>query len=533
MRTGHAIGQKLLWSFHGRQVPKGLQRQIAAGRVSGITLFKSMNVDTPAQVLELAVQLQHCAAQHGQPLLLIGADQEGGQLNAIGTGTTPLPGNMALGAAGSTELARQAGEVIGRELSAMGINLAYAPCCDINSNPHNPVIGMRSFGEEPALVARLAAAMVAGIQSCRVAATAKHFPGHGDTDTDSHHAIPVLPHTLERLRQIEFAPFAAAIQAGVMLVMTAHLALPALDGRADLPASMSRRIQAELLRGELGFEGVVVSDALNMEAIRSAGAPGDEVVRVAASDVDLLLMADSLINQKHAFDRLAAAVRAGQLARSAMLDSAHRVGLLKSWLAGQPRQPGLEAVGSREHQEVAAEIASQSITLVRDTSGLLPLHPERIRRLLVIHPRPQNVTPADTSADVTPTLAAQLRLYFPDVGEFLVTHDPTAAEISAALEQARHYDMLVLGTMNAYTQGGQADLARALLHSGTPTIIAALRLPYDLGAFPEANTYLCTYGLLEPSMRALARALIGQLPVSGRLPVTIPGLHPAGYGLQR
>ena len=239
LKIEQAIGQKLLLAFRGKDRPSDeIIRALREYRAGGITLFRAFNIDRPSQVRQLAEQLQSLARDLNLPPLLMGLDQEGGQLMAVGEGTTPLPGNMALGATGSVELARRAGEVLGRELAAMGINFGYAPCVDVNINPDNPVIGIRSFGEDPVQVSKLAVAMIEGIQSQGVAATAKHFPGHGDTASDSHHGVPSVPHALERLKTVEFPPFQAAIKAGVRAVMTAHLALPAVDGPEAGPSDI-------------------------------------------------------------------------------------------------------------------------------------------------------------------------------------------------------------------------------------------------------------------------------------------------------
>jgi beta-N-acetylhexosaminidase len=502
---------------------------IRAYRPGGVTLFRHLNVDTPAQVRQLTELLQQAARQAGLPPLLIAADQEGGQLMAIGEGVTQLPGNLALGAAGSDALARQAGEVLGTELAAMGINIDYAPCCDVNINPENPVIGTRSFGEDPQRVAELSAALVAGLQSRGVAAAAKHFPGHGDTASDSHHGIPVVLHTLERLRQVEFPPFAAAIQAGVKLVMTAHLALPAVEGRSDLPATLSPAIIKGLLRGELRFAGVVVTDAMDMKAIRQGEGLGEEAVRSAAAGTDLLLLTSDPIDQRRVHASLERALQLGQLDAAEMSASVGRILDLKYWLSKQGPQPDLSAVGCAAHRAVADEIAWRSVTLVRDQAGLLPLRPRNDQRLVVVMPRPLDLTPADTSSYVIPALAEALRRYHQDVTELILPHSPQEQDITAALQQVRSTDIVILGTLNAFSQPAQAVLARLMLRSGSPVVIAALRMPYDLAAFPEAPTFLCNYSILEPSMRALARALFGQARFQGRLPVSIPGLYSVGH----
>jgi beta-N-acetylhexosaminidase len=378
------------------------------------------------------------------------------------------------------------------------------------------------------MVAELSAAMVAGLQAAGVAATAKHFPGHGDTASDSHHGVPLLSHSLERLREVELPSFTACIRAGVRLVMSGHLALPALDGRSDLPATLSEAVLQGLLRKELGFDGVIVTDALDMGAIRQGEGLGEQAVRAAAAGADLLLLSSVMEDQQRVHSSLIKSLHEGRLDASAVRASADRVLSLKEWLSGRGAVPDLSVVGCAAHRAIADEIARDSITLVRDQAGLLPLRLASGGRLAVVLPRPIDLTPADTSSYVAPVLAQALRQFHPDVDEFIVPHAPQPADIAALLPQVTSRDLVVIGTINAYTQPAQAELVRAILGSGVPTVIAALRMPYDLAAFPEAPTYLCCYSILEPSLRALARALFGLTGCPGKLPASIPGLYPAG-----
>jgi beta-N-acetylhexosaminidase len=468
----------------------------------------------------------------GLPPLLIATDQEGGQLMAVGA-STPLPGNMALGATGSEALARRAGEVLGCEMAALGVNVDYAPCVDVNSNPRNPVVGVRSFGEDPNLAARLGAAMVAGIQSQGVAATAKHFPGHGDTASDSHHGLPVVPHSLERLRVMEFVPFRACVEAGTKLVMTAHLGLPAIDGPDAPPATLSANVLKGILRRVIGFEGVIVTDALDMHAIRQGEALGGEAVRAANAGADLLLVTANPQDQRCVHAALTRAAQRSAIDVVELMASVQRVVELKAWLKKAGQMPELSVIASAEHLRVAQEIAQESITLVRDQSNLLPLRLRAEERIAVILPKPLDLTPADTSSYVTPKLAEALRLYHAGVDEFIVPHAPAAGDIDAIMQLLPQYGLIIIGTLNAFDQPGQSALVRTVLASGVRTLVLALRLPYDLAAFPEAPVYLCTYSLLEPSMRAVAAAIFGHGGMPGRLPVAIPGLYQSGFSFHR
>ncbi len=526
----HLIGQKLLWSFQGKDAPPEFLAAVQRGHVGGVTLFRSLNVQSPAQIRELTDRLQATARQANLPPLLIAADQEGGQLLALGDATTPFPGNMALGAARSAELAQRVGFAIGRELAALGVNVNYAPAADVNLNPHNPVIGTRAFGEAPDLVATLTPALVCGLQAAGVAATAKHFPGHGDTASDSHHGTPVVTHDIDTLRRIDLPPFRAAIDAGVRLILTAHVAVPALDDQPDRPATLSARILRGVLRDELKFEGVIVTDALDMRAISQGAELYVDAICAALAGADLLLLT-SFLDQPGLFATLLQAARRGLIPMTDLEASAARIAALKQWLAAQPVPPSLDVVGCAEHQALAEEVARQSITLVRDDAQLLPIRLPPDATMAVIAPRPIDLTPADTSSYVSPMLAQAMRSFHARVVDLIVPHDPSAAEIAAVCDQVRDCDLILIGTLNAYATSGQAALVNALLELGAPVVVAALRLPYDLAAFPTASTYVCTYSVLEPSMRALAQALWGEIPFRGRLPVAIPDLYPRDHGL--
>jgi beta-N-acetylhexosaminidase len=527
------IGQRLLLAFQDKdQLPREFKEAIQELRPGGVTLFRSFNVDNPKQVRQLTDLIQQAAEQAGLPLMLICVDQEGGQLMTIGEGATPLPGNMALGATDSEELAERAGKVLGAELAAMGINVNYSPSCDVNVNPQNPVVGSRSFGEDPARVARLASAMIKGIQSAGVAATAKHFPGHGDTDTDSHIGLPRVSHSLEHLQRIEFPPFKSAIQADVKLVMTAHVALPAVDGPQAPPATLSRKILTGILRGELGFRGVSITDAMDMNAIPQGAALGENAVRAASAGADLLLLTSDPLDQKRVHASLLRAAAEGRMDRKEMDDSLVRIASLKQWLAeSSSRRPDIGVVGCEEHRRVAYEIAERSITLVRNQNDLLPLHLADHQRIAVIVHQPIDLTPADTSSYVVPTLGTELRQYHPRVDDYTVQHSPSEHDIPEIVKKIRTYDLIVVGTLNAFNNPSQISLVRQILKTGVPTIAVAMRLPYDLALFEEASALICTYSILQPSMQALAKAMFGHVQFYGRLPVSIPGFYPVGHGL--
>ena len=519
------IGQHLLLAFDGKnQLPSEFQQTIRDLKPAGVTLFRSLNIDNPKQVRQLTDLIQQIAKQAGLPPMLIAVDQEGGQLMAIGNGATLLPGNMALGATDSADLAERAGKVLGTELAAMGININYAPSCDVNVNPKNPVVGIRSFGENLEAVSRLAAAVIRGIQSAGVAATAKHFPGHGDTDSDSHLGLPQVSHTLEQLRSVEFPPFTAAINADVKLIMTAHIALPAFDGPQAPPATLSRKILTNILRSELGFRGVSITDAMDMKAIPQGEALGENAVRAISAGADLLLLSSDPLDQRRVFSSLSLAFKDGRFDSSEMDASMRRIVSLKRWLEeNSSKRPDISVVGCAEHRRVADEIAERSVTLIRDENNLLPLRLTIKQRIAVVIPQPIDLTPADTSSYVIPTLAKEIYKYHPLVDEFIVPHAPSASDIAAVIEKIRDYDLVIMGTLNAFSNPSQVLFVHQVMKRGIPMVVVAMRLPYDLVSFEEVSAFICTYSILEPSMRALAKAIFGKIQFQGHLPVTIPG----------
>ena len=512
--AGSDVGGRLLLAFDGRRVPPWLGERIRSAPAAGVTLFRHRNVGRAAEVRALVDELQRLRAG---PPLLVAADQEGGQFLALGDDPTPFPGAMALGAAGDPELAERVGHATGSELRALGVNVAYAPVCDVASNPRNPALGIRAFGDDPVLVAALASAFARGMEAADVAACAKHFPGSGGVTTDTHHGPGRIDASLTELRNRDLPPFSAAVAAGARLVMAGHAGVPALTGD-DLPASLSRSILTDLLRHELEFDGVVVSDALDMAALgQGAAAVVDAIVALRAG-VDLLLCAPD----REAIERLEAGLR--QAVRRGLVDtdehaaSLARILDLRAGLEAGP-QPPLNVVGSAEHAALAAEVARRSITLLRDEPGLIPL--ARGTRLLAVMPQPRDLTPADTSSVVPPGLGAALRARFETVDEIVTGHPPTASEVEAVADRARASDVVVIGTIAASMDPAQVRLVEALIATGRPTITVALRTPWDLDAYPVAGTHLCTYSILEPSLTALADVLAGIALPQGRLPVTI------------
>jgi beta-N-acetylhexosaminidase len=497
-----------LIAFEGTRVEGQIAEQIADPRVAGVTLYGSINIENAEQTLRLTADLQRIAGRR----VLIAVDQEGGQLTAAGPDTTHFAGNMAIGAVGDEDLAWRVGAATGLELAALGINVNYAPVADIASRPYNPSLGIRSFGEDPAAVSRLTAAMVKGLQSSGVAATLKHFPGKGEAQVDPHLELPVLDLDLDRLTRVEFAPFRAGIEAGARFVMIGHYGLPAVTGNRHLPSSASSAVLRGLVRDQLGFDGVIVTDALDMGAFE-----GVSLEEPLSAGCDLLLYGPA---------------QAGTLPVG--MANSSRLAMVLRWLAGFT-QPDPAVIGSSEHAALAAELALRSITLVRDDQNRLPLKLSSESRVLAVMPQPTDLTPADTSSMVVPGLGTALRHRHPATTEITVSYSPTGTEIGDVVAAAEGHDVVVVGTIDA--NDAQKDLVRVLVGGDASkdrtVITVSLRTPYDLAGYPEASTHLAAYGIHPPTMTALVDALLGQVPITGHLPVAIPGLYPIGHGLTR
>ncbi|MCZ2524809.1 glycoside hydrolase family 3 protein [Streptomyces sp. HB2AG] len=546
MTLEEKVGQLLVTYAYGDRADTADPAAVAANRrihgvdnaeqlvekyhVGGIVYFAwSGNVKDPRQIAGLSNGLQRAAAGQRVPVpLTVATDQEYGVVYRVGPPATQFPGAMALGAGRSTADARRAAAVGGAELRALGVNQDYAPVADVNVDPANPVIGVRSFGEDPGLVATMVAAQVDGYQDSGVSATAKHFPGHGDTSVDSHTGLPVIDHTREEWERIDAPPFRAAVRAGADSIMTAHIVVPHLDPSGD-PATLSEPVLTGLLREELGYDGVIVTDSLEMAGVRQKY--GDDRVPVLAlkAGADQLLMPpDTAV----ARDAVLEAVRSGELTERRIDESVYRVLRMKyrNGLFGEryvdPDAIG-SVVGTGEHLATAQRIADRTTTLLRNDDGLLPLAPGR-RSVLV----------TGWGAATTSHLASALERRGADTEVAETGTSPTQARIDAVADEAAGHDLVVVATNKAAGSAAQQRLVAALEASGTPVAVLAVRDPYDVAHLPDSGTYLATYSYAQVSLESAVKVLFGEVQPHGKLPVTVPkadpaqgALYPYGFGL--
>ena len=520
------LGQ-LLPAFQGTEPPTWLLRRVAAGQAHGATVFLRTNARDADSLASLAWQL-HGAAADDLPLL-IGADQEGGQLVGLGHETTRFPGAMALGAADDETLTEAVGRATADELRALGITVCYAPVCDLALEPGNVSLGTRAFGSDPGHVGGHAAALTRGLQAGGVAATAKHFPGFGAVDVDPHHRLGVVDAPVEVLEARELAPFRDVIRAGAAMVMSGHVALPAITGDRSLPATVSRQVMDGLLRQRLGFRGVSITDAMDMKALAQGSAGIVDSLVALRAGVDLLLLTPDRAAQRRLEAGLRQAAFRGLVPAAGLRSSRQRIMRLRRWL-GSFEPPGRDVVRGEAHRALARRAAAAALTLVRDEAGLLPLRPAPDERIVVITPQPRDLTPADSSADEPLALGEAARRHHANVVDLRVDAEPDARQIAGAREAVRGAACAVVATLAADVQPAQARLVEAILSTGVPTVTVAMRTPYDLSAYPRAGTHLCSYAIVPASVGAVADALFGRQAIRGRLPVAIPGLYARGHG---
>ena len=503
---------------------------VAKFHLGGVIYFAwSGNTDNPAQIARLSNDLQRANTAAGNPVpLSVATDQETGLVARVGPPATVFPGAMALGAARDPKLTYDTYEITGRELRAIGINTDYAPDADVNVNPANPVIGVRSFSSDPKLVAKNVSAAVSGLQDEQVTATAKHFPGHGDTGVDSHYALPTIDHTRAEWEKIDAPPFRAAIKAGVDAIMTAHIIFPAFDDSGD-PSTLSHRVLTGVLRDELKFTGVIATDSLRMEGVRQKYDDAEIAIRAVEAGADVLLDPQQPAVQIQA---VIDAVRSGRLSEDRIDASVRRIlimkgnrGVLSDPLVDETRVSAI--VGNPQHRSWAQVITDRTTTLVTDDADLVPLPAEKTF-----------VTGWGTTQ--VPQLAAGLKQRGWTTDSLVTGATPTATTIASAVARAESSDQIVVTTSAAWNSTAQQQLVAALRATGKPVLVVALRDAYDIGHLDGVQSYLVTYSSTTVAVESALRVITGENKARGRLPVDIPDpdqpgtvLFPFGTGLKK
>lgn len=533
---------------------RALKRQVEENHVGGIILFRGSVYES--------VLLMNRMQQVAKYPLLISADLEAGSGMRF-EDTVNFPWNMAVGATNNPDYARRQGEITAREARAMGVHQIYAPVVDVNNNAANPVINVRSYGENPVDVSRFAAAFTEGAQKGGVIATAKHFPGHGDTAVDSHRGLPEINVGRERLNNVELVPFRAAIDAGVGAIMVAHIGLPQLDPTSVKPLPRDQRLRIDtdeageivaenaaipatvspvigrLLRDDLKFSGMIVTDALSMSGLTIYFNQDEAAVRALEAGADMLLKP---ADNDAAFRGVREAVRSGRLTEKRIEESARKVlaakydlGLVEQRIT--PIEEIDRIVSSREAGDLAREIAEHSVTLVRNDENLVPLSNLKAgARFFNLA-----ITNGDDRLFVTNSFVNTLKREGREVDTIVLDDRSSDEEVRKGLEKARGADV-VIASLYGRVRTGQvrsvglpdpgAKALLALIQSKAPIVGISFGNPYLLQSFPELRTYMVAYGDMPSLQQASAHALLGQIDITGKLPISLPGLYPRGTGIQ-
>jgi beta-N-acetylhexosaminidase len=511
------VAQMFIVNLYGGGLTEAGRDFLTQWQPGGVVLIGE-NTGTPEHVTRLTNSYQQTITAAGGLPLLVAVDQEGGPITHLREEFTVFPTPALLTASGSPELAYSVGGAMAAELAAVGVNMNLAPVADLETNPDNPIMLRRTFGSDPALVNPVLESFIGGLQAGGVLATAKHFPGHGAADIDSHTGLPVVNLSQDALQNRELLPFEAAIHASVEAVMVAHIWYPAFEPEASLPATLSYSIVTGLLRDTLGYDGLIITDALDMDAIDTVYTYPEAVVRAVEAGVDMVISAHiGLESQAAAIQAVVDAVRAGQIPAERILDSARRILAAKTrygildWTPLDENR-ATERVNAAGHAALVDEMFRQGVTLAYDYNDLVPVTAER--RVALIYP----ATRAQIAQECGP--------YHAGIQWVGVSDYPQDAEIAWATDAANRSDTVIVFTQNAVDNSRQQALVRAL--PPERTVVVAIYSVYDWLAFPDVAAYMLTYSPERPAVPAVCAALFGAIPTSGRLAITLSETLPAG-----
>jgi beta-N-acetylhexosaminidase len=533
MTLEEKIGQMVACRYSGHFVNRNsryfqdLKVLIQKQKIGGLIIFGG-------EAFEAAI-LNNALQELADIPLLVASDFERGAGNQI-EGAVLFPPLMSLGAAGSEDLAYMMGKITAVEGRALGIHMTYAPVVDVNINPDNPIINTRSVGESPEQVGIIAQAFIKGCQDFGMIATAKHFPGHGDTDLDSHSVLPSIDADRDRLERVELLPFRRAIEAGVQAIMVAHLRVPAFDPTPDLPATLSAPILTGLLRKEMGFRGLIVTDAMGMGGVTTLYAPEEAAIRAVKAGVDMLLLPPT---PEKVIQVLIRTVDSGEIPGSRIdfsvkkiLEAKARLGLYRNRLV--EIEALARTLGRQAFLDQAEKTFEASITLVKNEGEAVPLSGGF-----------QKIAVFSLSSDpggyfAGQTFVREIRRRSPRSAEFYAEPSTGDRFIQDAEEKAGEADVVVVGLFSRLRAGKGSvgldlrhiELIRKLASGSKPVVVVSFGSPYFLRHFPEVQGYMCAYRYAEEAQKAAVKALFGEIDITGKLPVSIPGGFPRGHGLE-
>lgn len=525
MSLKEKIGQLFAFGFDGINPSNEIIDLIRNEKIGTIIYF-TRNIKDTKQVWKLSRDLQG----YSDIPLFITADQEGGIVTRFTEGVTVSPSNMAMGATSSPKHTEAASKIIGEELRILGVNMNLAPCIDVNNNPNNPVIGVRSYGEDPRKVSQLGMAAVRGYRKVKIAPVVKHFPGHGNTETDSHLDMPVISYGMEHIENIELYPFKEAIKDDVECIMISHISFPALE-KSNIPATLSQSIVNGLLRQELNYKGVVMTDCMEMNAIANRYDIGEAVIMAIKAGNDIVLISHTYELQKEAINKVMKAVHEGILSEERIDQSVQRIMKLKEKLdlnsISRSWEEDKEKLAKTEHLEYMKKISEESITVVRE-KNFIPIKPEE--KILVICPKTAIGTNVEETKDRNRTLSDILKEKHSKTYVEYININPTSEKIQVLKDIAQKFNKIIIIAYNATNNEGQKKLIKDINDKyGEKAAVISMRNPYDIKIFPNIANYFVTYDMLDMTMESMTNFLIGNIEAQGELPVTIENKKELDY----
>ena len=534
MTLEEKAGQLYVIGFNGTRMNDYLREIITEWKIGGL-VFSIRNVENPMQVSELIQEMQELAVNENDIPLIITINQEGGDRTCFLESLSRNPGSMAIGATHKPEWAYEVAHLVGTELKALGFNMLYMPVLDLAGLVDNSVLGIRSFGSDPQVVAEMGWQFIKGLVEAGIASTAKHFPGAGGSAKDAHFELPHIHKTLEELEQVDLVPFKRAIRAGVAALMTSHVSYPVIDKEAI--GTFSQVINTHLARVKLGFNGVITTDAFGMKGLTDYFSPEESAVKAILAGADMILKRHGRVANFSNLRALRNALRGGQITHERVDVSLRRIFALKQkyCLTTQTNLPTV--MWNTAHIRKLEAMGEDSVTLVRNGERLLPLKLNQQMRSLLIMPNLLSNASldgmmGDNAGYIIRGILSEKYSYSTD-GLDLIHFglDPYPDEVAEIVDKARTYDLLILGSHRSNVHSRQGEMLRKILSLNKKVLWIALNTPYDLLDYPDAKTYVCTYGDRLPQLKGLCRLIAGEIFPAGRLPVGIPGLHDQGYSL--
>ena len=509
------VGQLFLLTFEGTDLSEESKAHFRKYCIGNFIYF-ARNLTDYKSIRALSDKLQELTMETSGIPAFISADQEGGMVMRAYSGTTHFPYNMALTASGATPAtAEQVGQMVGESLRSLGVNVNHAPVADVNNNPKNPVIGARSYSGDKDVVSAMVSAYAQGLQSSGVMANVKHFPGHGDTDVDSHLALPSIEHDMARLEEIELAPFRAAFAAGVDSVMSAHILFKAID--SELPATLSHKIMTGLLREKMNFDGLIITDCMSMDAIRKNFSMEKACVMAINAGVDLICLCAGAEVQTPCVEAVLEAARSGEIPMERLDSAVGRILKYKQKYASSKDAPAPQQF-HEAHEALADEISQKSLTLLKADDSLLPLagkvKSDELFVISTVRSRASLVDDTVIKFDTFAELAAKAL----DAEHAIIATKLDEAEAAETALKAAPYPVVLLAVSNVMQNPGQVSLFKALKAAGKKVVVVALGAPYDVLLMQDADVYIAAYEYTNRSVKSVIKALKGEAEFSGTLP---------------